>query len=200
MFRLVTMPLLAAALAVPAIAAPAADPAAGKVDAYNQSLIAVMKQGKALGLKGRASRLEGIVRTHYDIPTIAGLVVGPKWATTSAADKSALVAALTKHSAIALAQNFKSYDGEKFTVDPKVQMRGPARIVRSTIAGGGSSDTLVYLMQPSAGDWKIVDVVARGVGQLAIQRGEYASTVASGGAAALAKKLGETDARTLAGG
>lgn len=190
MLRLLSLPFFA--LAAAASAAPA-DPAAGRIESYNQSLIAVMKQGPALGLKGRADRLEATVRADYAMPVIAGLVVGPKWASASAADRAALIAALTRHSAVTLAKNFKSYSGEKFSVDPASVVRGPARVVRSTI----DSDRLTYLLQQSGGEWKIVDVIAGGVSQLAVQRGEFAATVTAGGPAALAKKLAEADAKAV---
>ena len=48
--------------------------------------------------------------------------------------------------AVTLAKNFKSYGGERFTVDPTVQARGAAQVVRVTI----NSDTLLYQMQRDA--------------------------------------------------
>lgn len=186
---------LAAALIVAAtpaaIHAQAADPGA-HIGGYDDAVVAIMKQ--KLGLPARVDRFETLVREYYDMPAIAQLVVGPKWASSSAADRSAATAALTHHSALQLARNFKTFSGEKFVVDPNVISRGANRIVRVTIMSPGSKDVLLYQLRQNAGGWKIVDVISGGVSQLAVQRSDAAAIVASGGAAALAQRLAKLDA------
>jgi phospholipid transport system substrate-binding protein len=179
------------ACAPAAIHAQVADPAA-HIGAYDDAVIAIMKQ--KLGLRARADRFETLVREYYDMPTIAQLVVGPKWSASSSADRSAATAALAQHSALQLARNFDAFDGEKFIVDPNVISRGANRIVRVTIVSRGSKDVLLYQLRQSAGGWKVVDVISGGVSQLAVQRSEAAAIVASGGPAALAQRLAKLDA------
>jgi phospholipid transport system substrate-binding protein len=116
--------------------------------------------------------------------------VGPGWASASPADKAAAIQALTRHSAVSLARNFTSYSGERFTVDPKAIERGPDRVVKVTI----NTDTLLYRMRQSAGQWKIVDVVSSGVSNLALQRADLQATLEKGGIDAMVKRLGQLDA------
>jgi len=175
-------------LAVPAVVQAQASEPAARIGAYDDAVIQVMKA--KLGLAARAERFEPIVKAHYDMPTIAGLVAGPAWANASAADKAAAIAALTRHSAVSLARNFTSYDGTPFTVDPKAIERGPDRVVKVTIG----KDVLYYRMRQSAGTWKIVDVISSGVSNLALQRADFATTIQSGGLPALVKKLAQLDA------
>jgi phospholipid transport system substrate-binding protein len=169
-----------------AVHAQAADPGA-RIGAYDDAVIAIMKQ--KLGLSARLDRFEALVRDYYDMPTIAQLVVGPKWATSSVADRAAVISALARHSALQLARNFDSYDGEKFVVDPAVISRGANRIVRVTIVSRNSKDMLLYQLR----EGKIIDVISGGVSQLAVQRSDAAAAVASGGAAGLARQLGKLD-------
>lgn len=183
--------LMSAAIAAPALAAD--DPAVQRLDAYDDAVIAVMKQ--KLPFAARSERFETLVRTYYDMPAIAALVVGQAWAGTSATDRFAAITALTRHSAVSLARNFTSYGGERFTIDPAVVTRGSNRIVRLTISAGNSRNVLLHRMQQSGGSWRIVDVVADGVSQLAVQRADLAGAVAGGGAAGMARKLAELDAR-----
>lgn len=188
------VPFLAAvAFAVLAAAPALADPAADRLQAYDDQVIAIMKAKLPLG--PRVARFETLVSGYYDMPTIASLVVGPSWTSAAAADKQAAIAALTRHSAISLARNFASYGGERFTIDPAVAARGASKVVKLTIAAGSASNTLLYQMRESGGAWRIVDVVAGGVSQLAVQRADLASTVASGGAAGLAARLAQADAK-----
>ncbi|WP_235785831.1 ABC transporter substrate-binding protein [Sphingomonas sp. PR090111-T3T-6A] len=177
-----------ALMAIPAVAQAEPGDSAGRIGAYNDAVISVMKA--KLPLAGRADRFETIVKAYYDMPGIAALVAGPAWASASAADKAAAIQALTRHSAVSLARNFTSYSGEKFLVDPKVIERGPDRVVKVTIG----TDTLFYRMRQSAGQWKIVDVISSGVSNLALQRADLASTIQKGGLSAMAKRLGQLDA------
>ena len=177
---------LGTVIAAPA-QAQATDPVA-RIGAYNDGIVSIMKA--RLGLEARKDRFEALVREYYDMPVIAQLVVGPKWAGSSAPDRASAVAALTRHSAVSLARNFVSYGGEKFIVDPKPVERGASRIVKVRIGG----DTLLYVMRQGPAGWKIIDVVAQGVSQLAVQRADVAAAVAADGAGGLAKRLAKLDA------
>lgn len=187
-----TFLLMAGLAAFPAVAA-SGDPA-DRLARYDDGVIAIMK-GK-LPLAARIARFETLVNGYYDMGSIAALVVGPAWATTSVADRQAATAALAHHSAVTLARNFDRYGGERFTVDPAVQARGTFQVVKLTIQGRSSSNTLLYQMKRGTdGQWRIVDVVADGVSQLSVQRSDMAATVASGGASGLAKRLAQVDAK-----
>jgi phospholipid transport system substrate-binding protein len=167
------------------------DPAA-RIGAYHDGIVAIMKA--KLGFEARRDRFEALVRENYDMPAIASLVVGPKWTSSSATERNDAIAALTRHSAVSLAKNFTSYHGEQFTVDPAVVDRGESKVVKAKIGGsGGGGDTLLYVMRKGAAGWKIIDVVAQGVSQLAVQRSDAASAVASQGVGGLAKELGKLD-------
>jgi phospholipid transport system substrate-binding protein len=174
--------------AIPAtVSAQAADPVA-RIAAYDDAVIGVAKA--KLGLAARIQRFEPVVRAYYDLPAIAALVVGPSWATASAADRAAAIAALGHHSAVSLARNFDGYDGTKFVVDPRPIDRAGTQIVKVTIG----SDVLFYRMRQSADTWRIVDVISGGVSQLALQRADLAGTVRTGGIPAMVKRLGQLDA------
>jgi phospholipid transport system substrate-binding protein len=185
--------------ALPTIAAAQpADPASGRIEAYNQAVIAVMKDGPKLGMKGRTARFQTIVNDYYAPGMIAQIVVGAGWASLSAADRATATAALAKHSAVSLASNFDSFGGEKFTVVPESKLRGADRLVSSSIApASGSPTTLIYRMRQAGGQWKIIDVISSGVSQLSLQRSDLAQSIASGGVAGLVKKLDQIDAKML---
>jgi phospholipid transport system substrate-binding protein len=185
--------------ATPTIAAAQpADPAASRIDAYNQAVIAVMKDGPKLGMKGRTARFQTIIGTYYASPMMTQIVVGATWSTMSQADRDAAIAAMARHSAVSLASNFDRFGGEKFTVVPESKQRGVDRLVSSSIApAGGSPTTLIYRMRQTGGQWKIIDVISSGVSQLTLQRSDLAQAVASGGAAGLARKLDSIDTKML---
>lgn len=177
--------MLGIAISAPA-RAEATEPVA-RISAYSDGIISIMKQG--LGPAARRDRFEALVREYYDMPAITRLVVGSRWADSSQADRVSAIKALTRHSAVSLARNFVTHKGEKFIVDPNTIDRGASRVVRVRIG----TDTLLYVMRQGAGGWKIVDVVAQGVSQVAVQRADVAAAVAAEGAGGLAKRLAKLE-------
>jgi phospholipid transport system substrate-binding protein len=179
-------PLLALTLAT-AAQAQSSEPVA-KIGAYNDAVIAIAKA--KLPMPARTERFETVVKSYYDMPTIAGLVVGPAWSSASASDKASAIQALTHHSAVSLAKNFASYDGTPMQIDPKPIARAGSQIVKVTIG----KDTLFYRMNSAGGGLKIIDVISQGVSQLALQRADLATTV-SQGIPAMVKRLGQLDSK-----
>ncbi len=181
-----------AALIPAAAQAQAADPAAAQVQRFDDTLLATMKQGRSLGFRGRYSKLEPAVKDTFDLPLMIRFAVGPSWSTLSAPDQSALLAAFTRYSTSTWAKNFSSFSGQHFQVG-KVDTRGPDKLVHTQLVSPSDSVDLAYRMrQTTGGEWKVIDVYFNGsISQLSQQRADYASTLASGGAPALVKKINE---------
>ncbi|MBA3812337.1 MAG: ABC transporter substrate-binding protein [Caulobacteraceae bacterium] len=182
--------LAALAFAAPAARAVPADPAAARVEAFDQSLLETMKQGEALGPKGRYRKLVPVVEGAFDLPTMTRFAVGPAWATMSAADRQALVTAFSRLSVASYAHNFDHFAGERFEVDPKVQVRGPDRVVQSRLTPAhGAPVSLTYRLRQAGGGWKIIDVYYGAVSQLTTRRSDFAAPLAGGGAKGLLAHL-----------
>lgn len=186
---------LAAALvssAARAADAPAVDPAVARVEKLHNALLSAMKQGETLGVAGRFKKLEPEVDAAFDLAVMTKFTVGPAWAKMSDAEQKSLVAAFRRMTVASYAYNFDAFKGQKFVTDPKVEVRTPDRLVRAqVIPEGEKAVNLTYRMRESAGEWKIIVVIYEFVSQLATRRSDFASTVASGGAPALVKRLDE---------
>jgi phospholipid transport system substrate-binding protein len=167
------------------------DPAAGTISTFYAALTDMMRHGKELGAEGRYQKLAPAVDAAFNIPLMVQFAVGPAWTTMPSADHDALIAAFRRYTIADYTRNFDHDGGEKFAVDPKVIVRGEDHIVRSTLMPPkGDAVSLNYRMRLAGGNWKIVDVFLAGyVSELSTRRSDYASTIASGGAAALVKKL-----------
>lgn len=188
----IAIAILAGAAAGSVAAKDATDPAAVVGD-FNAALLATMKDGKALGLQGRTAKLLPLVKATHDMPAMTRLVAGPVWATTAPPAQAALTDAFTRHSVVAYAVNFANFDGERFTVQPKVDLRGADALVHAAIVAKSGTTALNYRLRQTDGGWRIVDVYADGISQIAVQRAEFAGTLKAGGAAALTAKLNAAD-------
>ena len=181
---------MAATMATAGVIAHAEDVAVTPVQSFYDALVSTMKQGKSLGIKGRYDKLKPVVEASFDLPGMTRLSVGPAWNTMSDADHDALTKALTRYTVASYASNFKSFDGEKFVVEPVAKDRNADKVVFSKLIAGKDTIPFNYLMRKNGASWKVIDIYLNGfVSQMAKQRSDFGATVQAGGAAALEKKI-----------
>lgn len=191
---------LVLSLVLAASVAAADDPAVARIAKFHDALLAVMKDGPKLGVEGRYKKLESDVDTLFDLASMTKFTVGPAWAKMTADEQKALVAAFRRMTIASYARNFNAFKGQKFVTDPKAEDRAPDRLVKAQVIPDGEKPVnLVYRMRETGGSWRVIDVIFEFVSQLATRRSDFASTVASGGAPALVKKLDEISDKLMKG-
>ncbi len=179
----------------PATAAPA-DPAAARVDAFDEALLAAMKAGASAGAKGRDRMLTPAVESAFDLPTMARYAVGTPWATMTPAQRADVVHAFERYTTANYAHNFDAFSGQKFVLQG-VQTRGADKIVQiQLVSPHEEAHTLMYRVHETPAGWKILDVYYNGISQLTTRRADLA-TSAAGGAPALVSHLDELTSRLL---
>jgi phospholipid transport system substrate-binding protein len=197
--RAILKPVLAALLltAAPAftavqtlpVQAQAADPAVEQVKGFYDALLASMKSGGTA--KSRYEKLKPAVEKAFDLPAMTATAVGPSWASTSDADKKALVDAFSRMTIANYAKSFDSFGGEKFTVEPASITRGSDHFVKSSMQTSKETIAFNYRTHQVGSEWKITDVYLAGnISQMAQKRSDFAATLASSGPQGLAKRIG----------
>jgi phospholipid transport system substrate-binding protein len=168
--------------------AQAADASAAQVQGFYDTLTAAMKMGGSA--KGRYDRLKPTVEKAFDLPAMTATAVGPSFAAMSDAEKKALIEAFSRMTIANYAKSFDSFSGEKFTVEPASIARGTDRFVKSTMKTSSETIAFNYRTHQVGSDWKITDVYLAGnISQMAQKRSDFASTLASGGASGLTKRI-----------
>jgi phospholipid transport system substrate-binding protein len=181
---------LALSLFAPVARADAPDPATPAVQGFYATLLECMKGGKTLGAQGRYDKLKPVIERTFDLSTMVKYAVGPAWSTTSAEDQKALTDAFTRMTVAQYAGNFSSFDGEKFTVEPKAEIRGTDHYVKTALVAKDQTVAFIYRMRQFGSDWRIIDILLDGsISQLSVYRSDFAATLKAGGAAALVKKI-----------
>ena len=165
-----------------------ADPAVAQVQGFYDALTAAMKMGGSA--KGRYDKLRPAVEKAFDLPAMTATAIGPSFATMPDADKKALIEAFTRMTVANYAKNFDSYGGETFTVEPASIARGNDKFVKSVMKTKSESIAFNYRTHQVGSDWKVTDVYLAGnISQMAQKRSDFASTLASGGASGLTKRI-----------
>jgi len=179
-----------AAASAPSV--PAGDSPVAVVQDLCDSLVSAMKSGPQLGFEGRRKALAPEISRDLNLPLMTRIVIGPKWVTVSPTDREALVAAFSAFSIANYANQFSSYSGETFAVQPVTTSlaNGDVKVMTALVPRSGDAVHLDYLMRKTANQWQVIDVFYNGtISQLAARRSEYSATLADKGAAGLVALL-----------
>ncbi|NVN11846.1 ABC transporter substrate-binding protein [Nguyenibacter vanlangensis] len=162
--------------------APAA--AAGPVSA----LYAALQQIQAAtgsSFAQRAQILAPVVDKVYDLETVLRASVGLRYGGLSGDDRQKLLAVFRQFTVARYVSSFKPGGDARFNVNPAPRPSpvGSDQIVTTHIGSTDDPDgtEIDYVMRPGPQGWHIVDVLLNAhISQVAAQRSDFSSTLASG--------------------
>lgn len=170
--------------------AAAAEPARAVIDDLDSQLLTTMQQADELGFAGRYKKLAPTIDNSFDLARIAKLALGSEWSTLSAEQQKSYVAKFRKDTIATYASRFDGYDGQKFEVTGAADVAGGRRQVKTDIvATDGKRTPINYVLANEDGNWRIVNVVAGGVSDLALKRGQYTTSIRNKGADGFLKQF-----------
>ena len=162
------------------------------VDKFQKELIDVMKNGKQLGFAGRYDKLYDSVSNSHDLTKIARIVVGKEWEKLSEAQQQKLVDIFIRLSVASYAHNFKDYSGESFVFDSEEETtRGGVVVHSHLIIPDDKPVKFDYMLKEKGNSWRIINIIANGVSDLALKRSEYTTILQREGFDALIAKINE---------
>jgi phospholipid transport system substrate-binding protein len=158
-----------------------------------------MRNGAALGPRGRYAQLEPVVRRVFDIPFMTRLAVGPQWEGVTEAQRQEVSQAFQRYVAAIYAERFDSYAGERLQVTGEQPSSGGTVITSQIVKSNGEPVNINYLMRDNGGVWKIADVYLDGtISEMATRRSEFAAILRTQGITGLIQTL-NAKANTLSG-
>jgi phospholipid transport system substrate-binding protein len=162
------------------------------VEKFQAELIAVMKNAKQLGYAGRYEKLKEPVSNSHDLTKIARIVVGKEWEKLSEEQQQQLVDIFIKLSIASYAHNFNDYSGESFVFDSEEETaRGGVVIHSRLIIPDDKPVKFDYMLKEKGNSWRIINIIANGVSDLALKRSEYTTILQRDGFDALIAKINE---------
>jgi len=162
------------------------------VEKFQAELIEVMKNGKQLGYAGRYEKLKDPVSNSHDLTKIARIVVGKEWEKLSEDQQQKLVEVFSRLSIASYAHNFKEYSGESFVFDSEEETARGGVVVHSHLVIPGEKDVKFdYMLKEKGPSWRIINIIANGVSDLALKRSEYTAILQREGFDALIAKINE---------
>ncbi len=167
----------------------AGDPAA-PIARLNAALAA-----PSAGFARRTAMLEPVLEQSFDLPAVLRASVGPGWASLSDAEHQRLLQVFSRYIAANYAANFTG--GQTIRIMPEQRRLPDGRVVIQTriTDKGGEEHRIDYVMRMTAAGWRAQDVLADGtISRVAVQRSDFAGTLARGGADGLASRLAQVAA------
>ncbi len=160
------------------------------IQRFQDTLLSVMKQAKALGYEGRYKQLAPVITATHDLETIARVAVGQYWSKLDAAQRNKLVDTFSRLSIATYAARFDGYAGETFSTPALTKQSAVRAMVKTTLTtSDGEKISFVYQLHKSDDTWRIVNIIANGVSDLAMKRAEYTSILEKDGFDTLITKL-----------
>lgn len=159
------------------------------INGFHAALTDAMAHGAELGCKGRVAKLEPVVVKTFDLPFIANHILRKRWEKMTPEQRSAFTTTLKDLTVETYAGNF-SHPGTRFELVETKDLTATRKQVRTRLIPAHDEPvSLDYFLQKSGDDWKIINVIANGVSDLALRSSQYDKVFEDSGFDGLMSKL-----------
>lgn len=151
----------------------AMDAPASTVLSLQRALIAVAETD-GLSVEDRYEQLSPVIAATHDLAYIATLAVRRHWDGFDSDQQSRYLAAFQTLSVMTYASRFSGVASDSFLAPTtRSESSDSAEVGSSIRAGDGEEISLDYVLHHSHDGWRIINIVADGVSDLALKRAEY---------------------------
>ena len=178
-FRITLLGALAAAALVPMPGrgqAPQPDTAMPQdaVERLHEELVAAAEAHGDGPVEARYEALLPVVTATHDLPYIAELTVRREWAEMTGAQRERFVDAFVRLSVMTYASRFGGLEEGMFALGESEPLSsGRARVSATLTTPAGDTIPFEYVLHETDGGWKIINILADNVSDLALKRAEY---------------------------
>jgi len=168
----------------------ACDTPRGCIDALHGGLVALSSEENVTEINDRYEHLASLITTTHDLPYIARFTVRRQWENFSEEARERFVRSFITLSVMTYASRFVTLSQDTFRI-LGVAEAGSGRVqIEASIARAQQPDIPIdYLLRQDENGWRIVNIIADGVSDLALKRAEYQRVLAEGSVADLVKYL-----------
>jgi phospholipid transport system substrate-binding protein len=179
----------------------AAESPVATITELHEALVETARRLRSAAVAERYRALEPAIVATHDLPYIAEFALRRQWPTLKTEEQHRFIAAFQRLSVMTYAARFGNVAADAFRPLEASAPDANGRVeVTTAIAREGQPDvSLEYLLQRDGEDWRIINIVADGVSDLALKRAEYQRLFAGGGIEGLIAEL-EQQTDRLEGG
>jgi len=138
----------------------------------------------------RPEDLQRLIVATHDLRYIAEFTVRRHWDRFDDAERRAFIQRFQRLSVMTYASRFTAVEEDTFTIGESRSLASNRAQVRTALTRGDGSDVaLEYTLHEDADGWRIINVIADGVSDLALKRAEYQRVLSDGSVADLIAEL-----------
>jgi phospholipid transport system substrate-binding protein len=154
----------------------------GTVQGLYNALLSTMKNGRTLGESGRFTELAPVIRSSFDVASMACLSVGPLWTSLSEAQRQEVTESYGRYISAIYADRFDSYHGQKLEVTGEQPAAFGLMVTSRIIKSNGEPVEVDYVMRPNGDSWLIADIYLDStISEVATRRSEFATILKTQG-------------------
>jgi phospholipid transport system substrate-binding protein len=162
------------------------------VERFHAVLTTSMDEAAKLGCEGRLKKMQPAVNDAFDLQFIAERALRRHWKTLDDAQHASFASALERSVVTTYATEFASPGAARFATTGIETLPNGDAVVHTTLTPQkGSVVSLDYVLREREGQWRIVNVLAEGVSDLALRATQYDGLIKSAGFPALMTRLEE---------
>jgi phospholipid transport system substrate-binding protein len=159
----------------------ATDTPRATVETLHRGLVAAARDAGKAPVAERFHLLEPVVAATHDLPYIAEFALRRQWPSLSASERERFVEAFERLSVTTYASRFRGITADTFTLTgEKEAAGGRVQVDAAIVRPDADAVPLEYLLEQRDGAWRIINIVADGVSDLALKRAEYQRLLADG--------------------
>ena len=161
------------------------------IDSLQNALVAASRDAAQATVSERYRMLEPSIVATHNLAYIAEFALRRQWASLTETERQRFIAAFQRLSVMTYAARFRNVASDAFRPIEAGAPDASGRVqVTTAIKREGQPDvSFQYLMQQDGASWKIINIVADGVSDLALKRAEYQRLFANGGIEGLIAEL-----------
>ncbi|MEO8467098.1 MAG: ABC transporter substrate-binding protein [Gammaproteobacteria bacterium] len=169
----------------------ATDTPEATIATLQRGLIALSQRSPRATVDERYKALEPLIVATHDLPYIAEFALRRQWPQLAEADRARFVAAFQRLSVMTYAARFVNVSPNTFRpiAAGAAPVSGRAQVTTGVARVGQPDVSFEYLLQQGSAGWRIANIVADGVSDLALKRAEYQRILGSGTLDTLIKEL-----------
>lgn len=158
-----------------------ADQAADFIDGLGKKALSSLTAPE-LDTAEREKRVRGLLRSYFDVNTIARFTLGTNWRNATDSQKSEYLKLFESMIVTTYAQRFSEYSGQEMKVGKSTKASERDTVVSSQIIQKDGPPVAVdWRVRSAGGGLKIIDVIVEGVSMSVTQRSDFAAVIQSGG-------------------
>ena len=160
------------------------------IEALHDGLISLSLEETSGGLAQRFQRLEPLIVATHDLPFIAEFSVRRHWARFDDEERDAFLQSFQRLSVMSYASRFVALSEDTFRIqESRVLGSGRVQVIASITRAEAPDIPIEYILNQNDAGWRIINVVADGVSDLALKRAEYQRVLGEGSVADLLEVL-----------